>query len=499
MIKEILIALVAVVVVILIIAFAALRFLRADDSDTFDDMPDEPRKQGRGLADSQPMPAPVQRHRPMRAEPARDQPRAQPRTAERAADERQPAGYRDQRPASSERRGAGAGQRVPVAAAGSTRPARQPDPDSQATAKWDAMSDVDYWTELAAEKPMTATSPTATTPAAASRRSPDRKPADSRPAQRNDQLPVRQRSQPRTPEPATQSIAALARLAAQPPRTGQPPATGPRPAMRPDQPRPEQPRTASRPASRGHQAPAPAPVSYPGAQGRLPLPLDEDPLTSPSFPAINASDSRSYRTRQPRSPQPDSGRDHNSAGYGQQPQASQPAQLSQPPQASQPAQQFNAPAMPDRSASAPNGYPVQPAPAVPAANPYGSFVAAPQAGYGDASTGHLDSSAYGTGYAGPSQPPVPTPAPDPGWYPNGNVNGSANGSGYYDASYYDAGYHGTSPGGAGAGDPGYASSSGYTGRRPVRRQLRRQHVPGVPGGQFPARRVQRRGFPERPA
>ncbi len=91
MIKEILIALVAVVVVILIIAFAALRFLRADDSDTFDDLPDEPRKPGRASADSGPMPAPVQRDRPMRTEPAREQQtRTLPRTQERAPDERVP-------------------------------------------------------------------------------------------------------------------------------------------------------------------------------------------------------------------------------------------------------------------------------------------------------------------------------------------------------------------------------------------------------------------------
>ncbi len=163
MIKEILIALVAVVVVILIIAFAALRFLRADDSDTFDDLPDEPRKPGRALADSQPMPAPVPRQRPMRREPARDQqPRPLPRAAERTSDERVPAGYRerDQRPVSSERRGPGTGQRVPATASRATRPGRTADPDTQATASWDAMSDVDYWSELAADKPLTAASPT---------------------------------------------------------------------------------------------------------------------------------------------------------------------------------------------------------------------------------------------------------------------------------------------------------------------------------------------------
>ena len=208
MIKEILIALVAVVVVILIIAFAALRFLRADDSDIFDDLPDEPRKPGRAVADSGPMPAPVQRHRPMRPDPARDQQtRALPRAPERTSDERVPAGYRDRdsqpRPASPERRTPGNGQRAPVTASRGSRPARQPNPDTQATASWEAMSDVDYWTELAADKPLTAA---AAGPAPTARRGPDGKPdrqPGGRAAPRGDQptvLPVRQRTQARGPE-----------------------------------------------------------------------------------------------------------------------------------------------------------------------------------------------------------------------------------------------------------------------------------------------------------
>ncbi len=464
MIKEILIALVAVVVVILIIAFAALRFLRADDSDAFDDLPDEPRKQSRSLADSQPMPAPGQRQRPARPEPARDQqPRSLPRNLERTSDERAPAGYRDRdkRAGSSERRSQGTGQRVPVAASRGARPAREADPDSQVTASWDAMSDVDYWAELAADKPFTAPSPTPAGPGPASRRGPDakpdRKPPEIRPAARRDQpaqLPVRQRTQPRAPEPASQSIAALARLGAQPPASSQP-RTGPRPA-----------------ASRPPQAPPPAPVSYPGAQGRLPLPLDDDPLTSPSFPAINTSDSRSYRTRQPRSqhagPQQDSGRDR--AGYRQ------------PGQVSQPAQQFPGSPPSDRSASAPNGYPVQaPAPA-PAANPYGSFVGTSQAGYSDPATGHLDSLAYGTGYAGPSQPSVP----DPSWYSPADGNGGGgNSTSYYDTSYPGTEPGGSAPNGAGAADAGY-TSNGYAGTDYYDSYGESAYPGGYPAAAFPA-------------
>ena len=468
MIKEILIALVAVVVVILIIAFAALRFLRADDSDIFDDLPDEPRKPGRAVADSGPMPAPVQRHRPMRPDPARDQQtRALPRAPERTSDERVPAGYRDRdsqpRPASPERRTPGNGQRAPVTASRGSRPARQPNPDTQATASWEAMSDVDYWTELAADKPLTAA---AAGPAPTARRGPDGKPdrqPGGRAAPRGDQptvLPVRQRTQARGPEPG-QSIAALARLgaqtpaAAQPPATTQPTATGPRPAVRPEQARPDQTRTGPRPAiARAPQAPTgppAAPVSYPGAQGRLPVPLDDDPLTSPSFPAINTADSRSYRARGPSSQhagqQQPGRRDRNSGRF------SQPAPISRP------AQQFAAPAAPDRSASAPNGYPVQAAPSAPAANPYGSFVGTAQAGYAETATGHLEGFAYGNGYAAPGQPAVP----EAGWYPADTGNGTS----YYDPRYNDAANHTagageTSPSGtvAGAADPGYGGD-GY--------------------------------------
>ncbi len=109
-------------------------------------------------------------------------------------------------------------------------------------------------------------------------------------------------------EPADENLAALARLADQPPSAqrsgasagpaaaglprsggGQRPASGQRPARvpLPQAPLPQAPLP---------QAPA-APISPSGGHARLPIPLDDDPLTSPSFPAINTSDSRSYRGR----------------------------------------------------------------------------------------------------------------------------------------------------------------------------------------------------------
>ncbi len=98
--------------------------------------------------------------------------------------------------------------------------------------------------------------------------------------------------------------------------------------------------------------------------------MDDDPLTSPSFPAINTSDSRSYRTRTRAS--------NGNGGYGERGRGY--------------------PADPDRSASAPNGHPVQPAAS---GNPYGSYVSAPS--YPEPAGAHLDPAAYGTGYAAGQQ------------------------------------------------------------------------------------------------
>ena len=185
MITTILIVLVAVVVLIVIIAFLALRYLRADDSDTFDDIPDEPRRPRRA-ADPQSGPLPVGPDRRQRQRAAVTEARVADRSA-RAADSRGQSGYRDRetgpRPAVPERASSQAGpRRAPAAAAAAaSRPARSArldDPDS-ATNGWDSLSDVDYWAELAADKPQI--TPTAAGPASAARRAPERS-SDPRPA-----------------------------------------------------------------------------------------------------------------------------------------------------------------------------------------------------------------------------------------------------------------------------------------------------------------------------
>ncbi len=444
MINTILIVLVAVVVLIVIIAVLALHFLRADDSDTFDEIPDEPRRSRRTPSDPPPAPrelapAAAERGRPRRSEPTRE-PWAGERPV-RPADDHSP-NYRERdtapRPVAPDRRGSQPGGQRPAAA--SARPAKPPRPADQdpKSSSWDSLSDVDYWAELSADRPQITPAAAASGPAApagAARRSPAAKPdarpaAAARPAMRdeNGQLPRRQRAQsgraaaaPQgrpaeagqteqldvraargsggySNEPATQSLAALARLGGQPsgsaprpagaqrPGTGQRPASGPRPAATPRPASGQRPATGPRQAQPSLPGAPAAQVSQPNGRTRPPVPLDDDPLTSPSFPAVNTSDSRSYRAR--RSPGGQSGPHtgpHPAGGRGAGGNGSygEPtAQFSQYPPAAQ------APSQPIMQ------------PPAPVANPYGSYVSAPQPPYQDVAAAHPDPASYGNGYTG---------------------------------------------------------------------------------------------------
>jgi len=208
-----------------------------------------------------------------------------------------------------------------------------------------------------------------------------------------------------------------------------------------------------------------------GPHTRPPLPGDDDPLTSPSFPAINTSDSRSYR-----------GRRSKSSGPGD----------SQPPTGySDPSPSFPSyPAVGDHAVTGPHGYPAQPpaasaAPshpsAAPVANPYGSFVGSAQPTYSDAA-GQLDAVAYGTGFAAGRQAVAgvnwysdPSDGQSAGYLPpppsNGNGNGNGHGSGGYSASdlginYSDPVYTvGQAPQSGGNGQHGYLPSPYDNGHR----------------------------------
>jgi hypothetical protein len=400
------ISLAAVVVVIIIICLLALRFLRADDSDAFDELPDEPRRPARASGDPRlPVPSPVAaaRRPSSRRTPAEDSGWTADRSG-RATDDRV-AAYRDRGPdrqagphSQGRRASQGSGPARPLpAGARAARPAEAAAPATD----WDSLSDVDYWAEVASDKPLTP----ATASAAGQVRDPGRgaKPgANSRHGGRGEptvNLPVRQRpartastpgsrpadfgpvqpAGPRTapgryshgaPEPVTESLAALARLGSPAPAGQSPGAQVPAAQMAAPPRHISQPRPAVRPAP--------------------PVPLDDDPLTSPSFPAINASDSRSYRARR-----------HDS----------QPGMTRPGPAYPEPPQQFSTyPAAADRASSPPGGYQAQPV--VPAGNPYGSFVSQPAASYPQQPPAASQQDGSYGGYTDGAQPT----AADAGWY-----------------------------------------------------------------------------------
>jgi hypothetical protein len=362
------ISLAAVVLLIFVIGFFAMRFLRADDAAAgdFDDLPDDrsmPRENDdQDFRDGRPARGRSRGAHPggprltgdgprLAADPQRrpgGRPGREPRDGYAAAGQsRGGRGSRDgdpgfpdtggfdsfdsrpfDRPAVSGRGGTSrdadrpAEPRRPAAAAGrGGRPKGHPgEPD------WDAMSDVDYWTELAADKSLTSTAQPASParperPADGSRS--DRAARDAAAAREDATalLPARRRSAGR----------GLAESGPMPAVAGR---GGPDP-LRPDPlradplrggrgPVPGQPARGGRPGdgsmpgrrSRDQRLPADEGVAALAALATgpsQPAPLNDDPLTSPSFPAIRGDDSRSYRAVRPEPGRPESGRAAN--GY----------------------------------------------------------------------------------------------------------------------------------------------------------------------------------------
>jgi hypothetical protein len=574
---KIMIVLAAVVLLILVIGFLAMRFLRPDDSDPFEDAPAEPAP-GRRSADDD---APRARKQPARAAAGR-RPAAEPerqliragrglddrtdarasvpfadrpdrpsdprsRAAERPdrmdigrsngdraarspAAQPRPAsgqpGYRDRgsAPRPAMRDDTGPQQRRPAAAPaarGPAKPARRNGAEAQVD--WESMSDVDYWAELAADKPLTADEPTAAIPAAAAKPAKRRAPADGRPpAGAPDRpepvptakLPVRPRQQQNgASAPAAHSNSGQhARPADSGPHT-RPGESGPhrragdsgqnrRPADLPSR----RPRTGDYPVQQPASAqPSLAALARLADSSAAPT-FDDDPLTSPSFPAIVTSDSRSYRSRrsssggrsqtgshaspppsappvQPPSAYPPAAQysdpgyaapangatwqlDHT-GGTGPQPAGYQGQHNSMPPAASLP------PAMPPDSSSYRN-HPSLPLPtgpsaahsavsqplsqqaSQPAGNPYGSYVT-------DVPVAYQQEPAAAPAYQGSYQQ-YEQPAPQNGYLPAGPQYG--NGQYYHGETngYGDNGYQ-AGPEQAAYAQPGYqptASQNGYS-------------------------------------
>jgi hypothetical protein len=225
-------------------------------------------------------------------------------------------------------------------------------------------------------------------------------------------------------------------------------------------------------------------VSQPPGYPRTPAPLDDDPLTSPSFPAVDAADSRSYRTRrpsranqEPAHAEPRSG-PHPTRGSGgfAGPATQYPVQQAQPqavlPQAVQPQQA--APPMP------------------PAANPYGSYVSAPQPGYQDVAPARHDVPAYG-GHANGQQPDAAwNGGPASGYLP-ADYNGHGNaqpGGGYGGNGHNGNGHNGNGHNGNGHGynGTGYVTRDQYgpIDYENLTYQDDYQSAPPAPGGYPPS-------------
>ncbi len=326
---------------------------------------------------------------------------------------------------------------------------RRDDDGDWPSTEWDKLSDADYWKEVASDRPLVTTAraaqpvhdshpvlpgqhidaagPGAGRAARLPRRAaeplhgPDRQ-RDAAP------LPARGAPQPAVAGRAHDFLSAPAAGRAQDPirpELARPPLGGPA------APRPEAGRPGPARAMPAAQGPAPR-VQRPAA----PMPADDDPLTSPSFPKIVTSDSRSYHSGRPavpaepagygaptaqfasydaRGPRPADGRGVN--GYDRaladsssattaprsyrpdaQPVTGNYGMRSLPPAVRPAGQGAGTPAGPPEPARPPAPS-SRPATASPAGNPYGSYVSSDLPGYPDGPT-----SGYLLGHSGAAYP-----------------------------------------------------------------------------------------------
>jgi hypothetical protein len=282
---KIVIGLAAVVILGLVVVLLAIRFRRPDEGDDVGQLPDErggapsrdrhardrmphpdlpqvaaargsrrpddePRRAGRDSA-----------HRGQRAASGYDRGQDDRGQDDRGQDDRTAALARARR---DDRRGddAAAQRRAGSQPAAKTRTASRKRSGTEGdwpSTDWDALSDVDYWAELTSDRPLTTTAQ----PAASSRAA--------RSDERQHNRPAARRTAPSRPD---QIIAA--------------PTTGGA----------EQQESSRRPAVAAAEPSLAVLASMASDQsGQRGLPaVDDDPLTSPSFPRVSASDSRSYNS-----------------------------------------------------------------------------------------------------------------------------------------------------------------------------------------------------------
>jgi hypothetical protein len=388
--------------------------------------------------------------------------------------------------------------------------------------EWDELSDVDYWTELAADKPFNAAATTqATTPpvkadrdrgkarsdtnpgAARSERrevSQRRDPAERRDTERTERRDSTERRDPTERRDQRDGLLPAARAprqtvdAAFAPVTGdsvdaafggRTEAYGSTELRRSIAAGNETPRSRSSrhaPSNPAPSSPAPVPPS-PVAPSPMPAgtgsravhPLDDDPLTSPSFPRVEADDSRSYRR----------GRSDRGTGSHSIPAAAETQQHSRPYPPMPAANGLDA-----QSASytqpAVNGldYAAAPAmPPVPAADPYRQHSVSPASESYPGRSASPDYAAASSDYPSSYSTPASVGA---GYLPpvGGSYPGDAVTAAYSSRSATSGGYpvqpaqnqpapsqlppsqlppSQLSPSSSPASSPGYSSSPGYPG------------------------------------
>ncbi len=321
--KLIVIGLGAVVILILVVVLAAMHYLKADDADDdFDDLPDD---RGRARDDAADRDRHAGGRRPVReAHPPQRSASSRPRRAGNGTDPRSSRDYgehpgrRDPRqrdPRDYAEEGGHAGDRggrraaaryddgrsaqgpeqrqdgLPAVRPRQARGKRADDQGDWPSTDWDELSDVDYWAEVASDKPLTTTAQPAR-----SARPEQTRDAETRQAQGGrpgpaPRLPVRGRREPAVPAPPAAMRQPEYSPAPVPVARAQP-EFSPAPMAPRAQPGPGQWAPGVPPDSR-HSEPALAMLADLGSQ-RMPAVPDDDPLTSPSFPRIPAADSRSY-------------------------------------------------------------------------------------------------------------------------------------------------------------------------------------------------------------
>jgi hypothetical protein len=320
--------------------------------------------------------------------------------------------------------------------------------------EWDELSDVDYWAELASDKPLTTSAQPATPPARSER---DRDRTEARPATDGGSSRERRDTADRRAFAAAPAESADSGFAT---RTESYGGTEQRRAI-----------TAGTESART-SAPS-GRTSISGAH-RVPQPLDDDPLTSPSFPRVAADDSRSYRRS--RSEDGSNGRQPETqtgphSGHQAVPPHPPVAPLDGRPALSRPSSGYSAP--PTNGA----GYPVAAGPADPYSQP-GTQVSdpyfAPAAGGYPADSvtaaysapmppgpgSYLPALPAATSYQGPDSSSYSVPMASPP-LPGQSVPSSAS---YADASYADghdgAGYYAGGNPGDQPSYPAYPSGAG---------------------------------------